>query len=541
VSPDIEAIERIFRKMAHRRDLRLRLSLLPLKERGMTTRVKTQWSLPVLFLFVAEFGSGAQEPQSFDSTWLRAEAKSLATKPYVEPPAKLPEWMDSLDYDAYQSIKYRKEKALWRDRKGELEARLFHLGLFFRKPVGISEVYDGNAYPVPYSKDLFTYGPRLNVPAKSENLGFAGFRVGVAPDRDADMFAFLGASYFRAVGASKQYGLSARGLAVDTALPRAEEFPDFRHFWLERPDKTSKTLTVHALLDSPSVTGAYTFVITPGADTVMEVDATLYPRKAIERVGIAPLTSMFQCGENDRRAADDWRPEIHDSDGLSLWSGNGEWIWRPLLNPTKLRFNSFLDENPKGFGLLQRDQVFDHYLDDGAMYHKRPSLWVEPLDGWGKGQVQLVEIPTPDETFDNIVAFWNPAEPFAPGQERKFRYRLHWGAKSPVQSHMARVVSTRIGSGGVPGEKVRSSARKFVLDFKGGRFENLPWETKVEPVITTSRGEILQPAARPVVDGDTWRCNFDLRVEGSDPVDLRLFLKDDKGALTETWIYQYTP
>ena len=481
------------------------------------------------------------EEVPFDASNVRAEAKLLASKPYVAPPEKLPEWINDLDYDAYQSMKFRKDHALWGDRDGQLQARLFHLGLFFRKPVVISEVVDGKAKPISYSKDLFTYGPRLKVPAKVGDLGFAGFRVAMAPDFDADRFAFLGASYFRAVGGTKQYGLSARGLAVDTALPRAEEFPDFRHFWLERPDAKSKTLKVHALLDSPSVAGAYTFVITPGDSTVMEVEATFYPRKEIERVGIAPLTSMFQCGENDRRVADDWRPEIHDTDGLSMWNGAGEWIWRPLLNPTHLRFNCFVDENPKGFGLLQRDQNFDHYLDDGAMYHKRPSLWVEPIDGWGKGQIQLAEIPSPDETFDNIVAFWNPEKPFKPGEERRFSYRLHWGSKPPVSSPMAHIVSTRMGPGGIPGEKTRSVARKIVLDFKGGRFENLPWETKVEAVITTSRGEILHPGVRPVVDGDTWRCNFDLRVEGKEPVDLRLFLKDAEGPLTETWIYQFNP
>lgn len=491
--------------------------------------------------FLAIPAAAAAQDAPFDAAELRDQARQLSLNPYVAPSDQLPAWINDLDYDAYQSIRYRKDKALWRGRNGQLEARLFHLGLFFRKAVGITEVAEGIARPIEYSKDLFTFGPRLDVPDNLGNLGFAGFRVGMAPDVDADKFAFLGASYFRAVGETKQYGLSARGLAVDTALPRPEEFPDFRHFWLERPDADSNTLTVHALLDSPSVAGAYTFVITPGPVTLMDVDATLYPRAAIERVGIAPLTSMFQCGENDRRVADDWRPEIHDSDGLAMWTGNGEWIWRPLVNPAKLRFNSFVDENPKGFGLLQRDEDFDHYLDDGAMYHKRPSLWVEPLEGWGKGQIQLVEIPTPDETFDNIVAFWNPELPFAPGQERRFRYRLHWGSGTPVKSPLAQVVATRIGIGGIPGEKTPSTARKFVLDFKGGRFDNLPWETPVEPVITTSRGEILHPAARPVVGGDTWRCNFDLKVEGEDPVDLRLFLKDDQGALTETWIYQHSP
>jgi len=490
--------------------------------------------------------SGA-EPKSttpgvpFDTAWLSGEAKRIADLPYHLPASKLPAWIDDLDYDAYQSIKFRKEQSLWHGNGRALEARLFHLGLFFRRPVTIHEVENGMARVIPYSKDLFTYGPKIKVPGQPTDLGFAGFRVGMAPDFNADMFAFLGASYFRAVGATKQYGLSARGLAVDTALPRAEEFPDFREFWLEKPTANSSTLRVHALLDSPSVAGAYTFVITPGDVTKMDVDATLYPRKQIERVGIAPLTSMFQCAENDRRVADDWRPEIHDSDGLSMWNGNGEWIWRALVNPPNLHFNSFMDENPKGFGLLQRDQNYGHYLDDGAMYHKRPSLWVEPLEAWGKGQIQLVEIPSPDETFDNIVVFWNPEKPFAPGQERRFRYRLHWGAKPPVTSEIAQVVSTRIGAGGIPGQKDRPASRKFVLDFKGGRFDQLPWETKVEPVINTSRGQILHPAARPVVDGDTWRCNFDLLVEGEEPVDLRLFLRDAKGALSETWIYQYTP
>lgn len=477
----------------------------------------------------------------FDVGWLRDEAKRLSAQSYVAPPEKLPAWMDQLDYDAYQSIKFRKDHALWQGEDRNLEVRLFHLGLFFRQPVGIHEVHEGKATAIPYSKDLFTYGAALNVPDQVGDLGFAGFRVGVSPDKNADMFAFLGASYFRAVGATKQYGLSARGLAIDTALPRDEEFPHFRHFWLEKPTAESTTLKVHALLDSPSVAGAYTFVITPGEVTIMDVDAALYPRTKMERVGIGPLTSMYQCGENDRRVADDWRPEIHDSDGLAMWSGHGEWIWRPLVNPAKLQFNSFLDENPKGFGLLQRDQDFDHYLDDGAMYHKRPSLWVEPLDGWGKGQIQLVEIPSPDETFDNVVAFWNPEKPFGPGEEHRFRYRLHWGAKPPVSTPMAHVVSTRVGTGGIPGEKTRSTARKFVLDVKGGRFEELPWETKVEAVVTTSRGEILHPAARPVVGGDTWRCNFDLVAEGTEPVNLRLFLRDAEGALTETWLYQYTP
>lgn len=484
---------------------------------------------------------GRPEGKPFSREWLREEARRLSRQPFQAPDETLPDWIAGLDWDAYQSIRFKPDHALWADGKLPFQARLFHLGLFFKHPVILYEVVHGVAEPIHYSKDLFTYGESLKLPGKVGDIGFAGFRIHAYPDFERDMFAFLGASYFRAVGGTKQYGLSARGLAVDTGLPRPEEFPEFRKFWLERPSASSEFVVIHALLDSPSLTGAYTFQVKPGDTTVMDIEAQLFPRQAIERVGIAPLTSMFQYGENDRRMSDDYRPEIHDSDGLSLWTGSGEWIWRPLVNSPVVRVNSFLDENPKGFGLLQRDRDFDHYLDDGAMYHWRPSAWVEPLSDWGKGAVQLVEIPTPDETFDNIVAFWNPTEPFERGQERRFRYRLYWGSEPPVRGGVAEVVATRIGAGGIPGQKNRIPSRKFVIDYEGGRLKELGEKNRVEPVITASRGEIREPAARRLRGTPAWRCNFDLVSEGPEPIDLRCYLRDEGGALTETWLYQWTP
>jgi glucans biosynthesis protein len=363
-----------------------------------------------------------------------------------------------------------------------------------------------------------------------------------------DIVAFLGASYFRAVGEDfRQFGLSARGLAIDTGLDHGEEFPLFTDFWLERPAKGSERLTVYALLNSPSVAGAYRFDIVPGATLVMDVDAALYPRKPIERLGIAPLTSMFQCGENDRRVARDWRPEIHDSDGLSLHTGSSEWIWRPLVNPAGIRVNSYHDENPRGFGLLQRDRNFDHYQDDGVYYERRPSLWVEPKattgGGWGKGAVQLVELPTPDETFDNIVAYWNPADKQAPGTELLFSYRLHWGSRMPFGPPLAHVVATRTGIGGVIGQKRNYFSWRFAVDFAGGKLANLGKKAKVEPVISTSRGEIQVTSARPQHEIKGYRAMFDLKPtdDSVEPIDLRMYLRIGKQPLTETWIYQWTP
>lgn len=491
--------------------------------------------------------------ERFDYAWLKGQARHLAGQAWQAPSKKLPAAVEALDWDQYQAIRYRDEHALWSPAGGgksgqRIRAKLFHLGLFFHEPVKIYEVDKGLAQEIAYDASLFDYGKSgLDGKTLPEDLGFAGFRVSVAPDLKRDVVAFLGASYFRAVGGEYQYGLSARGLAVDCGLPRPEEFPQFRKFWLEKPAPQSDKLTVYALLDSPSISGAYRFIITPGQTLTMDVDAALYPRKPIERLGIAPLTSMFQHGENDRRVLSgyngDWRPEIHDSDGLSLWRGNGEWIWRPLTNPAALRFNAYVDDNPRGFGLMQRDRNFDHYQDDGVFYDRRPSLWVEPKGSWGKGSVQLIEIQTEDETFDNIVAFWNPEEKTRPGEELLFSYRLHWGARMPYASPLANVAATWTGPGGVVGKPRTYFSKRFVVDFAGENLIKLGRNAKLKTVITASRGEIELPSVRPLDSLKGYRAMFDLKPDADKaPIDLRMYIADEKGnSLSETWLYQWTP
>jgi glucans biosynthesis protein len=498
----------------------------------------------LLFPYTQLFAQTKRMGVPFSKEWLSKEAERLSLKPYRPPTDALPVWLQNLGWDKYQSIRFRPEKELWKKDNLPFRIQFFHLGLYFHYPVGIWEVENGKAHPIRFSKSMFTYGKGVNPPAQTGDLGFAGFRVLAYSDLKRDFCAFLGASYFRAVGASKQYGLSTRGIAIDTGMDPPEEFPRFKTFWLERPAKAANTLLVHALLDGPSLTGAYNFAIMPDRNgrTVMIIEAHLFPRHAIERIGIAPLTSMYFYGENDRRMSDDFRPEIHDSDGLELWTGNGEWVWRPLFNPPFVLVNSFVDQTPRGFGLLQRDRNFDHYQDDGAFYDERPSAWVEPLGDWGKGAVQLVELPTADETFDNIVAFWNPAEPVRPGKEMTFRYRLYWGAQPPVRSPAGKVIATRTGIGGIPGQKNPIKSRKFVIDFKGGKLSHLTLKDNVEPIITVSSGKIINPGAHPVREWRGWRVNFDLAAEGTATVDLRCYLRgQDGGALTETWLYQWIP
>ncbi len=495
----------------------------------------------------ATTGTGVAKP--FDFAWLKGQARYLSDRAFLPSKETLPPAVARLGYDQYQSLRFRTDHSLWGDAGLAFRLQFFHVGRGFADPVHLYEVVDGQAREIVYDPSMFEFDKSGVDPGLMRgHAGFAGFRVQFVTDWKADVAAFLGAAYFRAVGGdTRQYGLSARALAVDTAFPRPEEFPRFTSFWFERPAKDSGSMTMYALMDSPSISGALRFLISPGATTVMDVDSALYPRKPIERLGIAPLTSMFYYGENDRRAVNDWRPEIHDSDGLSMWTGTGEWIWRPLINPAQLHFNSYADDNPRGFGLLQRDRNWDHYQDDGVYYDRRPSLWVEPRPGpgagWGRGAVQLVEIPTVDETSDNMVAFWNPAEKAKAGQEMLFSYRLYWGTRMPFASALAQTIATRTGIGGIVGQKRQYYSWHFAVDFGGGELGALAKDANVEAVISTSRGTTEHVTAHFVEEFKGYRALFDVRPpeDSLDPIDLRLYLRIDGRPLTETWIYQWTP
>jgi periplasmic glucans biosynthesis protein len=493
--------------------------------------------------------TGTGPAKSFDYAWLKGQARFLAGNPFQTSKDVLPATMGALSYDQYQSLRFRGDRSLWVDAGLSFRLQFFHVGRGFAQAVHFFEVIEGQAREILYDPSMFEFDKAGIDPAvMRDHAGFAGFRVQFVTDWRADIAAFLGAAYFRAVGGdTRQYGLSARALAVDTAFPRPEEFPRFTSFWFERPAKGQGSMTLHALMDSPSIAGALRFQIAPGGTQIMDIDAALYPRKPIERMGVAPLTSMFFYAKNDRRAVNDWRPEIHDSDGLSMWTGAGEWIWRPLTNPAQNHLNSFFDENPRGFGLLQRDRNWDHYQDDGVYYDRRPSLWVEPKSGghggWGKGAVQLFEIPTADETFDNIVAFWNPAEKTKAGQEMLFSYRLYWGTRMPYASPLAQTIATRTGIGGTVGQKRQYYSWHFAVDFAGGELGALAKDANVEAVISTSRGTTEHITAHYVEEFRGYRALFDIRPQedSNDVIDVRLYLRIDGRPLTETWIYQWMP
>ena len=478
---------------------------------------------------------GPARPFSFEA--LKAQARALGSRSFVAPPAPAFD-LEAIDFDAMGQIRFRPEAALWKDRKaGEIE--FFHLGRYARTPVTIHLVEGAQARPILYSEAMFEW-PAGKTPARpAAGLGFAGFRA-MNPDGRGDWIAYQGASYFRSAEPFNQYGLSARGLAIDTATVGPEEFPTFTQLWLERD--AGDELVVYALLDGPSVAGAYRIVHRRGPDgLVQEIETELSFRKAVRRLGVAPLTSMYWYGQPDRARAVDWLPQIHDSDGLSLATGAGERIWRPLANPPHLITNSFLDRDPRGFGLMQRDRLFADYQDDGVFYERRPSAWVEPIGGWGSGSVQLVEIPTDSEINDNIVAFWTPAGETRAGQRLALSYRLHWAAEEPGPEGVARVTATRMGVGGRPGQPPTAGLRKIVVDFAGGRLSSLTRASGVQPRLSLSHGQAIDAAAYPVVGTNNWRLMFDFAPPTDGPLDMRAFLALGSEALTETWIYQVFP
>lgn len=485
----------------------------------------------------------AAEPFSFERLVDRAAA--LARKPYQPPYRPAPELVEKIVYQVHGEIRYRPDHALFAEGPGVYPATFFHLGKWFPSRVRMYAVNEGSARELIYSPSYFDMPADSIARGMPEDSGFAGFRLQESRRREdwrtQDWVAFLGASYVRAIGALGQYGMSARGIAVDPAMPTPEEFPNFVAFYIAPALREEDPVTVSALLDGPSITGAYRFALRRTEGVIMDVDTHLFLRRDIGRLGIAPLTSMFWYGEYGRERIADWRPEVHDSDGLALWNGAGERIWRPLNNPRATTVSSFADENPRGFGLLQRDRNPDHYLD-GVLYERRPSVWVEPLGDWGRGTVQLMEIPTDDEIHDNIGAFWTPSAPARAGQSHELRYRLHWLADEPYPATgIARVTATREGRGGEPGKPRPAGVRKFVVEFEGAPLGSLGADAKVEPVITASRGELSYIFVEPVPGTERLRAQFDLTATGKEPVELRLYLRSAGTAISETWLYQHHP
>jgi glucans biosynthesis protein len=492
---------------------------------------------------VAQQNVDAAKPQgSFGYEDVVKRARDLAGAPFDAVLPSLPDSIAHLDFDAWRDIRFKADKLLL-DGGGPFRLELFHLGHLYKRPVTVNVLRDGLSLPIPYAANLFDYGRNKIDGALPINLGFAGFRLHYplnAPHVMDEVVAFLGASYYRFLGRGQRYGLSARGLAIGAG--EQEEFPFFREFWIESPAAGAERAVVHGLLDGESATGAFRFEIYPGVDTAVEVTVTLFARRAIATLGMSPLSSMFLAGKNDHRFDDDFRSELHDSDGMLVHTGAGEWIWRPLSNPTQPAISTFLDKDMRGFGLLQRDRSFEHYQDLDLAYELRPSYWIEPREAWGEGQVNLVELPTGDETNDNIVAAWTPKEAIAAGRMLTYGYRITALMNDARLTPGARAISTyrtrphALGSA----EALAPGSTRFLIDFSGGDLSYfLSDPTLVEIVPTTSAGHITRSFLAPNSHVRGFRAAIDVQIDPGQSCDLRVFLKGANRALTETWTFPW--
>lgn len=479
----------------------------------------------------------------FDYAQLVNQAKKRATQDY-QAPTLVPQFLRDMSADDLSQIQFKRDDALWHADKLPFEAMFYHPGSYYTHAVKVHIVSDGKVQDYSFNKNRFSYPNEDLKNRVPDDVGYAGLRLLHTlnnPKKLDEVMSFLGASYFRALAGDEHYGMSARGLAIDTGnLQKGEEFPDFIEFWLVTPSKDADHVTIYALLDSESVTGAYKFVVTPGKEaTHTHVEETLFTRKAIDKLGVAPLTSMFSWGENSLTRLNDYRPEAHDSDGMLISSANGEWVWRPLVNPQKLWLNQFNAANVRGFGLIQRDRKFDDYQDLDYEYEKRPNAWVTPEGDWGDGHLELVEIPSDSEVNDNIGLYWIPQDPIKADQRLHFAYDIKWSSKMQVPESLGHASDTRVGMAAVAPGRQKDQVR-VVIDFVGGELTKLKDANSVQPRVNAMRDVTLnniQAVRNPHTGG--WRLSFLVPTSAlKKPLELRAYLADaNGGGLTETWSY----
>ncbi|WP_410482358.1 glucan biosynthesis protein [Ovoidimarina sediminis] len=476
---------------------------------------------------------GAARP--FSEDWLEAEARRLSMATY-QPRPQVPQGWRDLTYEQYRSMWFDPRNALWNDTDAPFKIDFFHPGLYFPRAVEINVIENGEARTLAFDPTLFDKTDKFPDLPVDATMGYSGLRLRAALQKAGvftEFAVFQGASYFRGIGRGQTYGLSARGLAVNTAEPAGEEFPEFTRFWLETPAPGDPQMVVHALLDGPSVAGAYRFAITPGLPMTMQVSARLYPRIPLEHVGIAPLTSMFFFDETNRAGHDDFRSAVHDSDGLMIHNGAGELLWRPLANPARLQVSSFVDDGPSGFGLMQRSRAFEAFGDLEAKYHDRPSLWITPGEDWGPGAVTLVEIPTDLEIYDNIVAYWRPRMALDSGMAHRFSYQMSWGGEPPRPRAVAPVLNTRIGG------NFDRSKTLVVIDFADHPNLRGDIDTLVKHV-SSNRGKVSDGVLKQNPETGGLRLTFSFDPGKAPAVELRAQLVRDGRSQTEVWLYRWT-
>lgn len=475
------------------------------------------------------------EPAPFDPNMVTEAARSLSKRPFVPLPSDLPAAFRDLSYEQYAAIRQRPGTAIWAGENIGFAIEPLHRGFIFSSPVEISLVEEAKARRILYNPSLFDFG-KLVIPANTGDLGFSGFRVlAQGASGFSEVALFQGASFFRAVAPGQTLGAIARALSIKTADPRGEEFPAFRSIWIERPTLAAGALIIHALIDSESVTGAYRFTLRPGDATIIDTECTLFARTAVDNLGLATMSAAHLSGPIDGRCDNDLRPSVNEVSGIQMLTGKGEWLWRPVANRETLQISAFVDENPRGFGFLQRDRNFDHYQDDDQHFETRPSLWIEPIGEWSAGGIQLIEIPSQSEGNDNIIAYWKPKQPLAAASETFFAYRQFWCWSPPEQPPLAIAAQSRSGRGS------SANRRRFIVEFAGETLGVPENAQAIKPNLNVAPGSIA--GLRTIVSASKKSCRvlFEIDPGKESYSEIRLVLEAGGKPISETWLYRWTP
>jgi glucans biosynthesis protein len=471
------------------------------------------------------------EPTAFSFAALKDEARRLSTTAWSDPGADVAQRYRDLPFEQYREIRWKRDRLIWRDDRLAFRLEPMAAGSVYNRSVRLFLVDGGKALPISADGEQFDWGA-VKPPEEGSPVPLSGVRLrrlGNSPERTPEFAVFQGASYFKALAKGLHYGLTARGLAINTADPDGEIFPGFTRFYVERPDDNAQSIRLYALLEAKPVVGAYRFTLRPGDETAIDVELTLFPREEMTHIGLGALNTMFLFGGIGRTRFDDVRQAVHLSDGLAVLNGQGERLWRPTANPKNLQISAFADENPLGFGLVQRARDFTDYLDLDNRWDLKPSAWVEPVGDWGKGSVVLVEIPSDGEIHENVVAYWRPKAKLPAGQEFSAAYRLHWRGDGILPSDLGWVDDTREGQGNQTGW------RRYAIDFVGP----MPSADRVKLVASTSAGRIVAPSLKPNPVTGGFSVVFDLDPRNAPLAELRVQLTDGTKPVSETWLYRW--
>lgn len=470
----------------------------------------------------------------FERGKLVDHARALSRRPYTAPNAAMPDGLANLTHEQYSGIRSRPERLVWSGENPGLILEPLHRGSIYSAPVHVSVIENGMTRKLVYSPARYDFGKLQAPPGTIGDIGFSGVRIlGLSTDLPVprEIATFQGASFLRSLARGQVPGAVSRALALRTGEPKGEEIPFFRALWIEKPTR-GDLIAIHALLESDSVCAVYSYTIRVGDVTLVDTEATLFPRVALDNFGLAGMQASYLYGWTDRRAVDDTRPVVYEVAGLQMQTGNGEWVWRPVTNPKQLQISAFSADNPRGFGFVMRDRDFVSFQDHDNRYDLRPTLWVEPIGDWQAGVVQLVEIPSDNEAHDNIIAQWRPKEPLAAGSEYSFAYRQYWTWLPPVRPNLALAFSTRIGRG-------PQRRRRFVVDFVGERAVSLR-PADIQATFWCSNNGMSNLRILSVNEQRPLRVTFDLDPGNETLIELRLVLMQGNEPVSETWLYRWT-